>query len=143
MSRLLRTHGWRTMLVAVLLVAASGGVAYATGSKKTRPAPLSTREVIATYNADGSNVSEGIEIVTGSAHCAPGEVLTGGGFRLFGATRQIEQQVNVMESLAAFSSHPQIDLGQPDLWSVSASAPAGIGPWGFDARAICATLEDH
>jgi hypothetical protein len=143
MSSLLRKHVWRTMLVAVLLVAASGGVAYATGSKKTRPAPLSTREVIATYNADGSNVSEGIETVVGSATCAPGEVLTGGGFRLFGATRQIQLQVNVSDSLASFSSFQQRILGQVDAWTVSALAPTGIGSWGFDARAICATFDDH
>lgn len=92
---------------------------------------LQIREVIAPDDGD-SNTADGVTIRIAQARCAEDEVVTGGGFRIFGANRGIELQVRIKESEASTTD------ATPNVWTAVAHAPEGIGEWGLDARAMCA-----
>jgi hypothetical protein len=82
-----------------------------------------------------ANTFQGYDLKIAQARCAEGEFITGGGFRIFGASRPIQAQIVVTDSLPSFQDVDQ----PPTVWTVFAQAPVGIGYWGIDARAICAT----
>lgn len=97
---------------------------------------LVTREVLVSSD-QVENTSDGFDLKVAQANCGAGEVISGGGFRIFASSRPIAAQVVVTDSVPSFSD----GVGDPPtIWSVFAQAPAGIGYWGIDARAICAQL---
>jgi hypothetical protein len=96
------------------------------------------REVIGTDIPDDEQTADGVTLKLAQARCAEGEVLTGGGFRLFGESRKVESQVRVREAVAG--TDVDDPSGTLNVWTVWAQAPATVGDWGLDARAHCATL---
>jgi hypothetical protein len=133
------TMSKRAVVVIVLAVAALAlvaALAYVAGNSDDGAAgALSVREVLVPDTGE-ENTADGVTIKIAQARCDEGEIVTGGGFRISGESRAIELQVRIKESLASLGD---IDDVVPNVWTAVAHAPEGIGVWGLDPRAMCAT----